>query len=129
MVHNVSPGCTTCGTAATADGAERLAAEAATMRVTIVRRTRTPPRGRVRAPRCSRIAAPREPVTRAYGNLQGDMQPADLRLWAQKWRWYERNTLPWNRARIHFELARRKSFARWPIHGNVLELLLDGRLE
>ena len=27
------------------------------------------------------------------------------RLWAQKWRWYERNSLPWNRARIHWELA------------------------
>jgi acetyltransferase-like isoleucine patch superfamily enzyme len=54
---------------------------------------------------------------------------ADLKLWAQKWRFYERNSLPWNRARIHLELARRRSFARWPIHGNVLELLLEGRLE
>jgi acetyltransferase-like isoleucine patch superfamily enzyme len=53
----------------------------------------------------------------------------DLRLWATKWRWYERSTLPWNRARIHFELARRKSFARWPLHGNVLEMLTEGRLE
>jgi acetyltransferase-like isoleucine patch superfamily enzyme len=54
---------------------------------------------------------------------------AQLRLWAQKWRWYEQNTLPWNRARIHFELARREAFARWPIHGNVLESLRDGRLQ
>jgi acetyltransferase-like isoleucine patch superfamily enzyme len=51
------------------------------------------------------------------------------RLWWQKWRWYERNTLPWNRARIHWELAEREAFARWPIHGNVLEALRDGRLE
>jgi acetyltransferase-like isoleucine patch superfamily enzyme len=51
------------------------------------------------------------------------------RLWAQKWRWYERNSLPWNRARIHWELMRRQAFARWPIHGNVLEALRDGRLE
>jgi len=51
------------------------------------------------------------------------------RLWAQKWRWYERNSLPWNRARIHWELLRREAFARWPLHGNVLEALLDGRLE
>ena len=29
------------------------------------------------------------------------MDPATLKLWAQKWRWYERNSLPWNRARIH----------------------------
>jgi acetyltransferase-like isoleucine patch superfamily enzyme len=51
------------------------------------------------------------------------------RLWAQKWRWYERNSLPWNRARIHWELARREAFARWPLHGNVLEALREGRLE
>jgi acetyltransferase-like isoleucine patch superfamily enzyme len=51
------------------------------------------------------------------------------RLWAQKWRWYERNTLPWNRARIHWELMRRGAFARWPVHGNVLESLREGRLE
>jgi acetyltransferase-like isoleucine patch superfamily enzyme len=57
------------------------------------------------------------------------VDPADLKLWAQKWRWYERNTLPWNRARIHLELARRRSFARWPLHGNVLEMLGEGRLQ
>src|SRR2546430_12850990 len=59
--------------------------------------------------------------------------PADLRaqleLWAQKWRWYERNTLPWNRARIHWEFMRREAFVRWPVHGNVLEALREGRLE
>jgi acetyltransferase-like isoleucine patch superfamily enzyme len=54
---------------------------------------------------------------------------ARLRLWAQKWRWYERNSLPWNRARIHWELMRRGAFARWPVHGNVLEALRQGRLE
>jgi acetyltransferase-like isoleucine patch superfamily enzyme len=52
-----------------------------------------------------------------------------VRLWAQKWRWYERNSLPWNRARIHWELMRRQAFARWPLHGNVLEALREGRLE
>jgi acetyltransferase-like isoleucine patch superfamily enzyme len=51
------------------------------------------------------------------------------RLWAQKWRWYQRNSLPWNRARIHWELMRRRAFARWPLHGNVLEALREGRLE
>jgi acetyltransferase-like isoleucine patch superfamily enzyme len=54
---------------------------------------------------------------------------AQLKLWAQKWRWYERNALPWNRARIHWELMRRGAFARFPVHGNVLEALLDGRLQ
>ena len=51
------------------------------------------------------------------------------RLWAQKWRWYERNSLPWNRARIHWEMMRRGAFVRWPVHGNVLEALLEGRLQ
>jgi acetyltransferase-like isoleucine patch superfamily enzyme len=54
---------------------------------------------------------------------------AQARLWARKWRWYERNALPWNRARIHWELMRREAFARWPLHGNVLEALREGRLE
>jgi acetyltransferase-like isoleucine patch superfamily enzyme len=53
----------------------------------------------------------------------------DLRLYLQKWRWYQRNELPWNRARIHWELARRQAFARWPVHGNVLEAMREGRLE
>src|SRR5580700_1978869 len=50
------------------------------------------------------------------------------RLWAQKWRWYERNSLPWNRAQIHWEFMRRQAFVRWPVHGNVLEALREGRL-
>jgi acetyltransferase-like isoleucine patch superfamily enzyme len=50
-------------------------------------------------------------------------------LWARKWRWYERNMLPWNRALIHYELMRREAFVRWPVHGNVLEALRQGRLE
>jgi acetyltransferase-like isoleucine patch superfamily enzyme len=53
----------------------------------------------------------------------------DAKLWLQKWRWYERNTLPWNRARIHYEFLRRRAFARWPVHGNVLEAFQQGRLE
>jgi acetyltransferase-like isoleucine patch superfamily enzyme len=52
-----------------------------------------------------------------------------IRLWGQKRRWYERNALPWNRARIHWELMRRGAFARWPLEGNVLEALREGRLE
>jgi acetyltransferase-like isoleucine patch superfamily enzyme len=57
-----------------------------------------------------------------------DVTADELRLWAQKWRWYERNSLPWNRARIHWELMRREAFARWPLHGNVLEALQQDRL-
>jgi acetyltransferase-like isoleucine patch superfamily enzyme len=51
------------------------------------------------------------------------------KLWAQKWRWYERSALPWNRARIHWHFLRREAFVRWPVHGNVLEALDEGRLE
>jgi acetyltransferase-like isoleucine patch superfamily enzyme len=54
---------------------------------------------------------------------------AELKAWAQKWRWYEQNSLPWNRVRIHWELMRRRAFARWPLHGNVLEAFRDGRLD
>ncbi len=57
------------------------------------------------------------------------LDAAQLKSWAQKWLWYERNSLPWNRARIHWELMRRGAFVRWPVHGNVLEALREGRLE
>ncbi|HSZ04507.1 MAG TPA: acyltransferase [Solirubrobacteraceae bacterium] len=54
---------------------------------------------------------------------------AQARLWMAKWRWYERASLPWNRAGIHWEMMRREAFVRWPVHGNVLEALREGRLE
>ena len=57
------------------------------------------------------------------------MDRARAKLWMQKWRWYERGSLPWNRARIHWEMARREAFCRWPVQGNVLEMLREGRLE
>jgi acetyltransferase-like isoleucine patch superfamily enzyme len=52
-----------------------------------------------------------------------------LKLYIQKWRWYERNSLPWRRARIHLHMLRRQAFIRFPVQGNVLEALDDGRLE
>ena len=54
---------------------------------------------------------------------------SDLRLWLLKWRWYQRGSLPWNRVRLHRELARRRAFAKWPLNGEPLELLRAGRLE
>jgi acetyltransferase-like isoleucine patch superfamily enzyme len=51
-----------------------------------------------------------------------------LKLYLQKWRWYERNLLPWNRARIHAHMLRAEAFIRFPVQGNVLESLDDGRL-
>ncbi len=53
----------------------------------------------------------------------------DLKLYWQKWRWYERSSQPWNRARLHYEFARRRAYYRRPVHGNVLEMLREGRLE
>jgi acetyltransferase-like isoleucine patch superfamily enzyme len=71
-------------------------------------------------------------AARTYEALQGILRrvtPEDLKLWWQKWRWYERSSLPWNRARIHWEFASRRAFCRWPVHGNVLEMFQEGRLE
>ena len=69
-----------------------------------------------------------EPSAGGRGTAAGELA-GELRLWAQKWRHYERSSLPWNRARIHWEFMRRGAFARWPVHGNVLEALREGRLE
>jgi len=55
--------------------------------------------------------------------------PRQVKLWTQKWRWYERNHRPLRRARIHWRLLRLEAFARWPLHGDVLEMLDEGRLE
>jgi acetyltransferase-like isoleucine patch superfamily enzyme len=54
---------------------------------------------------------------------------AQAKLFAQKWRWYERNSLPWRRARMHLHAMRGEFFIRFPVEGNVLEALEDGRLE
>ena len=50
------------------------------------------------------------------------------RLYLQKWRWYERNALPWRRLRIRLHMLRAGAFIRFPVQGNVLEALDDGRL-
>jgi acetyltransferase-like isoleucine patch superfamily enzyme len=71
----------------------------------------------------------REPASDGSPAILCPVTAAQARLWLQKWRWYERNSLPWNRARIHWEFARREAFVRWPVHGNVLEALREGRLE
>jgi len=65
----------------------------------------------------------------SYRPYAGRPARADLELWVQRWRWYERNSLPWNRVRIHWEFMRRRAFVRWPVHGNVLEAMREGRLE
>jgi acetyltransferase-like isoleucine patch superfamily enzyme len=57
------------------------------------------------------------------------MEPADAKLWIQKWRWYGRAQRPWHRAAVHYELAKRRSYAKSPLHGDALDMLRDGRLE
>ena len=54
---------------------------------------------------------------------------AAAKLWLAKARWYHRSRLPWNVVRLHAELAKRQAFARGPMHGNVLAMLREGRLE
>jgi acetyltransferase-like isoleucine patch superfamily enzyme len=53
---------------------------------------------------------------------------AQAKLWAQKWQWYERNRRPVRKARMHLHAMRDGFFVRFPIEGNVLEALDDGRL-
>ena len=52
----------------------------------------------------------------------------DAVLWLRKWQYYQRSRLPWQRAALHLELARRQAFARGTLHGNALRMLREGRL-
>jgi acetyltransferase-like isoleucine patch superfamily enzyme len=60
--------------------------------------------------------------------MSDPLDAAALRLWVAKWRWYGRPRRPWNLVRLHLELARRQAFARGVLHGNVLQMLQEGRL-
>ncbi len=53
--------------------------------------------------------------------------PEQLRLFAQKWRHYERNSFPWRRARLRWHFLRADSYLRFPVEGNLLEALDEGR--
>ncbi|MFT4049059.1 MAG: acyltransferase [Solirubrobacterales bacterium] len=55
--------------------------------------------------------------------------PEDLELWHQRERWYERNDEPAHREKIIEELAARRAYASFPIHGEWLEGLQSGRIE
>ena len=50
------------------------------------------------------------------------------RLWWAKRRWYERNRRPLRRLRIDRHAARGGFFVRYPVEGEVLEALDEGRL-
>ena len=51
-----------------------------------------------------------------------------MKLWLQKWWWYERNARPLRRLRIHRHAMRSGAFIRFPVQGNVLESLDSGQL-
>lgn len=55
--------------------------------------------------------------------------PEDRELWNRRERWYERNDDPEHRAQIVEELMKRRAYASFPIHGEVLEGLRKGRIE
>lgn len=55
--------------------------------------------------------------------------PEDWEIWNQRERWYERNDDPENRRAIVEELAARRAYARFPLHGEILEGFRAGRLE
>lgn len=64
------------------------------------------------------------------GDRVGDRKMLEAaRVWLWKWRYYQRESLPWRRVALHYELARRGAFARGYLHGEVLDALRCGRLE
>jgi acetyltransferase-like isoleucine patch superfamily enzyme len=51
------------------------------------------------------------------------------RAYLKKWLFYQHNALPWNRLALHRHFMRHGAFLRWPVYGNVLKSLDNGRLE
>jgi acetyltransferase-like isoleucine patch superfamily enzyme len=60
--------------------------------------------------------------------VAGVSEPTGWRLWWLKRRWYERNRRLIRRWRINRHMARAGAFVRFPIDGEVLEALDEGRL-
>jgi len=51
------------------------------------------------------------------------------KMWWQKRRWYERNNRPFRRLRLDREMARRGSYVRHPVEGDLLGGLRSGQVE
>lgn len=64
----------------------------------------------------------------AVARTRAELAVALREHWLKE-RWYRRPYHPWNRAALRWELARRRAFARGRVHGEVLWMLRDGRLE
>jgi acetyltransferase-like isoleucine patch superfamily enzyme len=56
------------------------------------------------------------------------LEQSGWRRWWTKRRWYERNRSPLRRWRINRHMARAGAFIRFPVEGEVLEALNEGRL-
>jgi acetyltransferase-like isoleucine patch superfamily enzyme len=52
-----------------------------------------------------------------------------LKLYLQKWAYYERNSFPQRRLRLRLHFMRREAYLRFPVQGNLLEALDEGRAE
>ena len=68
------------------------------------------------------------PYRARSGKLRRVGEPTGWRLWWLKRRWYERNGRLIRRWRINRHMARSGAFIRFPVEGEVLEGLDDGRL-
>jgi acetyltransferase-like isoleucine patch superfamily enzyme len=51
------------------------------------------------------------------------------RLFWQKWAYYERNERLWRKARLRRHMLQGEFYVRFPVHGNLLEALDEGRAE
>jgi acetyltransferase-like isoleucine patch superfamily enzyme len=51
-----------------------------------------------------------------------------LRLYLQSWRYYDRNDRFWRKTRLRRHMLRRESYLRFPVNGNLLEALDEGRV-
>lgn len=54
---------------------------------------------------------------------------AQLRLYLQQWRYYERNSRPDRKLRLRWHFLRRDAYLRFPVQGNLLEALDEGRAD
>jgi acetyltransferase-like isoleucine patch superfamily enzyme len=55
--------------------------------------------------------------------------PKQLRLFWQKWVYYERNERFWRRMRLRWHMLLRDAYLRFPVQGNLLEALDEERAE
>jgi acetyltransferase-like isoleucine patch superfamily enzyme len=63
--------------------------------------------------------------------LTGSSRPLreQLELYYEKWAHYERNERSWRKLRLRWHFLRRDAYLRFPVQGNLLEALDEGRAE